>query len=75
MFQNSFNTKTKITKQQSTLTLKYYLPTVFLIILSIVNIFNKGQPASNIWATASGINLHDNHPYNIELTKGQPRVL
>ena len=41
MFRNLFNTKTKITKQQPTLTLKYYLPTVLLITLSIVNTLTK----------------------------------
>ena len=61
MFRNLFNTKTKITKQQSTFTLKYYLSTVLLTILSIVNIFNKGQLANSIRTTASGINRHDNH--------------
>lgn len=64
MIQNLFNIKTKISKQQSTFTLKYFLPIVLLIILSIISIFNKGQIANNIKSAASGLLTNTKHPLN-----------
>lgn len=64
MIQSLFNIKTKITKQQSTFTLKYFLPTALLIIFSIVAFFNKSQIANNIKSTASGLITNPKHPLN-----------
>lgn len=64
MIQSLFDIKTKITKQQSTFTLKYFLPTALLIIFSIVAFFNKSQIVNNIKSTASGLITNPKHPLN-----------
>lgn len=64
MIQSLFDIKTKMRKQQSTFTLKYFLPTALLIIFSIVAFFSKNQIANNIKSTASGLLTNPKHPLN-----------